>query len=78
MGKPISTKQLRDDSARIVAELHGVSQRYVEMVRNGERDNDDILESLVEYRMGKTKLIKHIEKLIPLDRKTKRHASKIN
>jgi len=51
-------RQLRDDTARIVADIHGVSIRYVQMIRDGERENEAIMETLVEYRLGKTKLIK--------------------
>jgi len=78
MENPKHNRQLRDDTARIVAELHGVSQRYVAMVRSGERDNDDIMESLIEYQQGKNKLIKHLEKLVPITSKSKKHASKKN
>lgn len=78
MGNPKHNRQLRDDTARIVAESHGVSQRYVRMVRSGERDNDDIMESLIEYKQGKNKLLKHLEKLVPITSKPKKHVNKKN
>lgn len=66
MAKGTGSARLRDDTARVVAKIHGVSVRYVQMVRNGERENEAILATLVDYQVEKTALIKALEKLIPL------------
>lgn len=74
MSKQTTTTKTRDDVATIVARMHGVSPRYVRMVRNGERNNEEILASLVEFRVAKTKLIKHLEQLVPVKANPKKYA----
>jgi hypothetical protein len=66
MGKTFSTATNRDDMCRTIAQIHGVSPRYVRMVRNGERENEAIAASLVDYNIGRNNLIKHLEKLVPV------------
>lgn len=78
MGKTNNHGKLRDDTARIVARIHGVSVRYVQLVREGKRDNDDILATLVDYQLGKSKLIKHLEELVPLTPNPEKYACKKN
>ena len=56
----------RDEITRIVAEMHGVSMRYVNMVRSGERTNLEIEASLVEFNEGFKVLKEHVESLIPI------------
>lgn len=83
MANRVNGSKERDDIARIVADIHGVSVSYVQKIRAGERENDAIMETLVEYRQGKkalieqlyekTKLIKHIESLIPVEGKEARN-----
>jgi hypothetical protein len=72
MGKTTRKVKLRDDTARIVADIHGVSTSLVQKVRSGERENDEIMNTLVEYQTGKTALIKHLEALIPVTSKPMR------
>lgn len=67
----------RDDTAGIIARIHGVSARYVRMVRAGDRNNEEILASLVDFEVGKKVLIKSIEKVVPTPVKPK-HARKKN
>ncbi len=78
MRKTISKKRLRDDTARIVAEIHGVSPDYVRKVGKGERENEEIMASLIDYRQEKSKLIKHIESLIPVTSNPAKYARKKN
>lgn len=63
--------QERDDTARIVAEIHGVSVRYVQMVRAGIRNNEDIEASLVDFRLRKKELVRSLKKEVstPVKRK---------
>jgi hypothetical protein len=78
MAKTLRTASTRDDIAQTVADITGHSPRYVRMVRNGDRDNATIENLLVEYGIGKSNLIKHLEKLVPLNSKTTRHGRKKN
>lgn len=78
MGKTISKKRLRDDTARIVADIYEVSPDYVRRVRNGTRNNEEILATLIDLRQEKTKLIKHIESLIPVTSNPAKYARKKN
>lgn len=57
----------RDDTAAIIARIHGVSARYVRMVAAGERNNDAILSSIIEMKQGKNELIEAVKKLVPFN-----------
>lgn len=72
VGKTTRKVKLRDDTARIVAQIHGVSTSYVQKVRNGERENEEIMATLVEYSQGKSELIQALERTI------ERHAKSVN
>jgi hypothetical protein len=74
MRKATDKIKWRDDTARIVAKIHGVSQRYVIMVRNGERENEEILQTLVDFEQGKSKLIQELIRMVPLT-KNQQHAA---
>jgi ribosomal protein L10 len=78
MAKTRNSGKLRDDTARIVAEIHGVSVRYVQMVRNGEREDEDIMATLVEFQLGKNNLIKHLTELVPLTSNPEKYARQKN
>lgn len=78
MGKTVRKSKLRDDTARIVAKIHGVSTSYVQKVRAGERENEEIMATLVDYAVGKNKLIKHLEELVPIKSNPVRHGRKKN
>lgn len=64
----------RDEIAQIVAEIHGVTPRFVNMVRNGERESEEIMATLVDYQQNKSKLILHLRKLVPLTPNPKKYA----
>lgn len=78
MAKNTIKVKKRDDTARIVAQMHGVSVSYVQKVRNGERENEDIMASLVDFSVAKNKLIKHLESLVPIKTNPKKYARKTN
>jgi hypothetical protein len=78
MGKPISKGRLRDDTARIVAKIHKVSVRYVQLVRDGKRENEAIMATLVEFGLGKTNLIKTLEALVHITANPKKYAREKN
>jgi len=56
----------RDDLATIVADIHGVTADYVRKVRNGERENEEILATYMDILEGKTALIEAVKKTVPI------------
>lgn len=58
-----------DETARVVAGMYGVSERYVRMVMDGERDNDEILAACIEYKNGKNLLVEAVRSMIPFTAK---------
>lgn len=78
MRKTSRNRRLRDDTARIVARIHGVSTSYVQKVRAGERENEEIMATLVDYAVGKNQLIKHLEELVPIKSIPAKHGCKKN
>jgi hypothetical protein len=78
MDKTKHKRRKRDDIAQVVADITGVSPRYVNMVRDGERNNELVEMIAVEYHLGKNKLIKHLEQLVPLEKSTNRYANQKN
>jgi hypothetical protein len=66
MGKPNRRGKRRSDTATIVAELKGVTPRYVRMIRNGERENEEILATLIDLEQGQSKLIKELTRIVPI------------
>jgi len=63
--------------ACIVARIHGVTPRYVRMVVNGERNNDDIMHSYIEYQKGKRKLIEELAMCVPKSMEIRKIKTKI-
>jgi hypothetical protein len=70
MGSKTSTKRKkRDELARIVADIHGVSPSYVAKIRRGERENEEIMCTIMDLIEGKNKLIEEVKRLIPIEKK---------
>lgn len=57
----------RDDWASIVAEMYDVTPGYVRQVRNGDRNNEEILATIMDLVEGKEKLVEAVKKLVPID-----------
>lgn len=55
------------NAARVIktAECVGVSERYVNYVINGERNNDMVLSVFMEIQEGENKLLEEVKKLVP-------------
>jgi hypothetical protein len=68
----------RSETARLVAQLHGVTPRYVRMVINGERENEEITQTYIDYEQKRNKLIQHLQKLVPITSNPKRYAGEKN
>jgi hypothetical protein len=71
MGKTTIMNNKRDDTAKIIAEMTGVDESYVRKLRSGGREAksekaQEVMDLLIAYERGKTKLIKAIEELIPV------------
>lgn len=56
----------RRDVASLVAQIHGVTPRYVRMVMNGERENEAIVETYMEIVEQDNLLLENIRKAVPL------------
>ncbi len=56
-------------AARIqkVAETLGKTPRYIRMVLNGDRENNQVLPLMMELQEGENKLLEAVKKLIPFD-----------
>lgn len=78
MQKTKSNARRRDDVANVVAEIHGVKPRYVNMIRNGDRENEEILATCVEYQLGKNNLIESLKKLVPITPNPEKYAREKN
>src|SRR5438045_2336570 len=72
--KTSNVNKKRDDLASTVAELHGVSPDYVRKVRRGERENEEIMATIMDVLKGKNKLIQEVKRLIPLEVKAPKRA----
>lgn len=53
--------QRRDDSVRVAAEIVGVSESLVRKAQSGERNNDEVLDTLIEYKKAKEKVIEKLK-----------------
>lgn len=56
-------------AARVLktATTMGVSQRYVQMVLNGERENSEVMEVFMEISEGEDALLAEVKKLVPFN-----------
>jgi hypothetical protein len=74
MGKNANKVNLRDDTARIVADICDVSVSTVQKVRNGIRENETVLEILVDYQQGKSALIQELKQRIQITPNPEKYA----
>lgn len=56
-----------DDTAALVAEMYGVTVRYVNMVIEGTRYNEKIVASYMQLKEGKSLLIEAVKKAVPFN-----------
>lgn len=70
MGKTTRRYKKRDEVASSVAKATGLSYRYVKMVSDGDREDEIVLEKLVEYTQG----LKMLRDSIRVERAIERHA----
>lgn len=66
MPKPTKKQVKRRDVARLVAQVHGVTPRYVRMVMNGERENEAIMDTFMEIVEQDNMLLEAIQKAAPI------------
>jgi hypothetical protein len=74
MGKTTIKTAKKDDTTSVVAEIHGVCHRLVQMVRKGERENEAILSTSIAYQQGKSKLIQALKEMVQLEPKPEKYA----
>jgi len=78
MQKTKRRSRKRDEVAQVVAKITGLEPRYVNMVRNGDRENETVLMIAVEYELRKSKLIQALQKLVPITPNPKKYAREEN
>ena len=61
-------KRKRDNICQKVALIHGVSPDYVRKIRNGDRDNEAIFTTVMDFVEGEKKLIEEVKLLAEQDR----------
>jgi hypothetical protein len=54
-----------DEIAATIADISGYSPRYVRMVREGEKTNENLMEAIVTYQAGKNQLLAAVRELVP-------------
>lgn len=64
--KQVIKRKKRSETATIIASISPFSRRYIQMVMNGDRDNEKILTAAILYEQEKSKLIKKVKQLVPL------------
>lgn len=57
----------RTETASTIADIANVTPRYVRMVLNGERENEDILTAAIVYEEGKNELLEKVKQLVPFN-----------
>ena len=57
-------RKKRSETATIIASISPFSTRYVQMVMNGDRENDQILMATILYEQEKNKLIRRVKELV--------------
>lgn len=56
---------IRAATVKDTAEVTGVSPRFVNMVMNGERDNEVVVSVFMELQEGRNLLLQSVKKLVP-------------
>jgi hypothetical protein len=59
------TLKKRTETASVIANMSGFSKRHVQLVIEGKRNNEEILEASILYEQGKSELIQQIKELVP-------------
>ncbi len=67
MIKPNKRDVKRAATVKETAEATGVSTRYVNMVMNGERENESVVSVFMELTEGKSLLLDAVKKLVPFN-----------
>lgn len=64
--RPLKIAQ-RTDIVRKTAEICQVSMNYVQKIRRGERNNEYVMEVLVELQVAERKVMQELCKLVPYE-----------
>ena len=71
MKKYLSKTIVRDSErsflVKKVAEMHQVSPRYIYYILNGDRENDEIFKTYMDFKEGHNALTEEVKKLIPFN-----------
>lgn len=66
MAKTTNNDLKLNDTVRVVAHIHGVTPRYVRMVRNLDRDDDEVTDTMIVFEQKVSKLIQELKRRVPL------------
>lgn len=64
MEKPNESAIIRKDVVSLVAQVHGVSPRYVRYIINGERENEEIMATYMEIVEQDNLLVQNVKNAI--------------
>jgi hypothetical protein len=57
-------RKKKDETAAVIAEKAGLSDRHVRRVINGECENEKVLTAAITYIEGKNQLLQEVERLL--------------
>lgn len=60
-------RKKRSETATVIASISGFSKRHVQLVMNGDRENEQILTASILYEQEKSKLIQKVKQLVPFN-----------
>lgn len=61
------TRKKPEEVVQLLADKYDVSKRYVQMVINGSRLNEQILADYLEYRQQHNRLLEAVRTLVPFN-----------
>ena len=67
MGKNRKRDIIRAARITKTADLVGVSKRAVQLVLNGDRNNETVMTVFMELQEGENKLLQEVKKLVPFN-----------
>lgn len=64
--KQTSKRKIAEEVVRVLADKHGVTERFVQMVISGEKKNEDILTDYLFYKQEHNLLLQEVKKVVPI------------
>jgi hypothetical protein len=64
--KQTQKRKIAEEVVRILADKHGVTERFVQMVISGEKNNEEILTDYLFYKQEHNLLLQEVKKAVPI------------